>query len=82
MHFLGNVLFLGNMRRFRKLLSNSSSTSFSKEEIESAIEKGLWLRVFMHPKKFNDLNRKTNLNIRKFAIINGRMGFFAMIGLI
>ena len=41
MYFLGNVLFSGNMRRFRKLLSNSSSTSILEEEAESAIEKGL-----------------------------------------
>ena len=39
--FLGNVLFLGNMRRFGKLLSNSSTTSISDEEAESAIKKGL-----------------------------------------
>ena len=41
MHFLGNVLFLGNMRRFRNFLSNLSSTLISEEEAESAIEKGL-----------------------------------------
>ena len=40
MNFLGNILFLGNMRRFRKLLSNSSSTSIPEEEAESAKEKG------------------------------------------
>ena len=43
-NFVGNVLFLGNMRRFGNLSSNSSSTSASEEEeeeVESAIEKGL-----------------------------------------
>ena len=40
-NFLGNVLFLGNMRRFKKFLSNSSATSISEEKAESAIEKGL-----------------------------------------
>ena len=53
-NFVGNVLFLGNMRRFRKLSSNSSSTSASEEEeevAESAIEKGLRLIVPMRSKK-------------------------------
>ena len=42
-NFLDNVLFLGNMRRFGKLSSNSSSSSASEEEeeAENAIEKGL-----------------------------------------
>ena len=74
MHFLGNVLFLGKMRRFRKLLSNSSSTSLSEEDTDSAIEKGLWLKIFMHSNKLHDLNQKTNPNIRYFTIINGTSG--------
>ena len=41
MTFLGKVLFLANMRRFGKLSSDSSSASVSKEEAETAIEKGL-----------------------------------------
>ena len=40
MNFVGNVLFLDNMRRFGKLLSNSPTTSISNEEAESAIRKG------------------------------------------
>ena len=62
MNILGNVLFLGNMRRFRKLLSNSSSTSIPEEEAESAIGKGLWLKVAMHSNKLNDLNQKDILD--------------------
>ena len=69
------------MRLFRKRLSNSSSTSISEEEAESAIEKGLWSKVLLHSKKLNDLNQKTNLNIRYFEIINGRMGCFELIRL-
>ena len=45
------------MRRFRKLLSKSSSTSISEEEAESAIEKGLRLKVHMHSNKLNNLNQ-------------------------
>ena len=41
MNFLLNVLFVGNMRRFRKLLSKSSSTSIPEEKSESGIEKSL-----------------------------------------
>ena len=41
MTFLGNVLFLANMRRFGKVSSNSWSPSVSKEEAESAMERGL-----------------------------------------
>ena len=40
MNFVGNVLFLDNMRRFGKLLSNSPTTSISNEEAESGIRKG------------------------------------------
>ena len=69
------------MRLFRKRLSNSSSTSISEEEAESAIEKGLWSKVLSYSKKLNDLNQKTNLNIRYFEIINGRMGCFELIRL-
>ena len=45
--FLGNVLFLADMRGFGKLSSNSSSASVSKEEAESAIEKFLLLIVHL-----------------------------------
>ena len=62
MHFIGKVLFLGNMRRFRKLLSKSSLTSISDEEAESATEKGLWLKVFMHSSELNYLNQKLVLD--------------------
>ena len=41
MNFLGNVLFLGNMRRFRNLLSNLFSTSLQGEEAETGREKDL-----------------------------------------
>ena len=41
MNFILNVLFVGNMRRFRKLLSKSSSTSIPEEKSESGIENSL-----------------------------------------
>ena len=57
-NFVGKVLFLGSMRRFRKLSSNSSSSSASEEEeeAESAIEKGFRLIVPMRSNKMYDLN--------------------------
>ena len=75
MNFLGNILFLGNMRRFRKLLSNSSSTSIPEEEAESAKEKGLWVKIHMHSNKLNNLNQKGNLDSVKHKMLfnNNRM---------
>ena len=70
-YFLGNVLFLGNTRRFSNLLSKSSSRSISVEEAESAIGKGWWLKVHMHYNKVNNLNQKTSPIVRFFTIING-----------
>ena len=69
MNFVGNVFFLGNMRRFRKLLSNSSSTSIPEKEVESAIEKGLWLKVPTHSNKLNDLNQKGILDSSKYKML-------------
>ena len=40
-NFLGKVLLVGDMRYFRKLFSNLSSTLIPEEKAESAIEKGL-----------------------------------------
>ena len=62
MNFLANVLFLGNIRPFRKLSTNSSSTSIPEEEAESAIEKRLRLIVPIRSKKMNDLNQKDILD--------------------
>ena len=75
MNFLGNVLFLGNMRRFQKLLSNSSSRTFSEEEAERAKEKGLWVNVHMHSNKLNNLNQRGNLDSAKHKMLfsNNRM---------
>ena len=68
--FLGNVLFLGNMRRFGKLSSSSSSSSASEEEeAESAIEKGLRLIVPMHSNKMNNLNQKNILDSSKHKLL-------------
>ena len=74
MNFLGNVLFLGNIRPFRKLLTHSSSTSILEEEAESAIEKGLRLIVPIHSNKMNDLNLKAILGSskHKFPFNNNR----------
>ena len=74
MHFLGNVLFLGNMRRFRNFLSNLSSTLISEEEAESAIEKGLWLKVHMYSNKLNDLNQKVILDSSKHKMLLNNNG--------
>ena len=78
MNFPGNILFLGNMRRFGKLSSNSSLSSASEEEeeeeAENAIEKGLRLIVPMHSNKMNDLNQKVILGSskHKFSFNNNR----------
>ena len=69
MNFLGNVLFLGNIRFFRKLLTHSSSTSIPEEEAESAIENGLRLIVPIHSKKKNDLNQKNILDSSKHKLL-------------
>ena len=72
MHFLCNILLLGNMRHYSK---NSSSTLNSEEEAESSIEKGLWSKVHMHSSKLNDLNQKSLLDSSKDKVLfnNDRM---------
>ena len=55
--FSNQRFFLGKMRRFQKLSSNSSLSSASEEqEAEHAIKKGLPLIAPMHLNKMNDLN--------------------------
>ena len=74
-NFLGNVLFLGKMRRFGKLSSNSSSSPASEEEdSESAIEKCLRLIVPKYSNKMNDLNQTAILaaSKHKFPYNNNR----------
>ena len=69
-NFLGNVLLLGNMRRFGKLSPNSSSSSASEEEeAESGIEKGLRLIVHLCSSTLNDLNQKGILDSSKHKML-------------
>ena len=57
------------MRRFKKVFSNSSSTSMPEKEGEIAIEKGLWLKIPMHSNKLNDLNQKGVLDSSKHKML-------------
>ena len=50
MYFLGSAFFLGSMRRFKKLLSTSSSTSAAEAEAKSVVKKGLSFKIiFIQP---------------------------------
>ena len=69
MNFLGNVLYLDNIRPFRKLLTHSSSTAIPEEEAESAIEEDFRLIVPMDSKKMNDLNQKNFLHSSKHRML-------------
>lgn len=68
MPFLRNVFFLGSMRRFKKLLSTSSSTSVPRAETKIVVEKGLSCKAYMYLIEREDLSQrhKSLIHLYKF----------------